>query len=279
MADRYWEAAAKIVERQAGMRVMSETEMQDLIKSLSATLHEVAVTPADELKDLPRGSAPQPASHASDEPLPPVVEAQEAVQFDFIMCMECGQKFKIIKKNHLALHNLTPEAYREKYGYPANMPLMCKKQLKDRSEVMKSSQPWKHKGKSPEEKAAQAVTEEFIECLECGKKFQSITSPHLRKHGLTPEEYRLKWGYPDDMPLMSGKQIKKQALNASMEEDGAKPEKGKAPKAKAEKGQAEPKATAQPEAAAEPKAGQESTPRPEEKPKAKPAPGGKGATK
>lgn len=33
-----------------------------------------------------------------------------------------------------------------------------------------------------------------IECLECGKKMKKITQTHLKKHGMTPEEYRIKHG-------------------------------------------------------------------------------------
>lgn len=231
MADRYWAAAAEIAARQAGMRVMSKAEIQDLIRSVAATLHEVAITPANELKNLSQQSYPDPVPYALDGDAPPMVDPKEAVQFDFILCMECGEKFKILKKHHLKTHNLTPEEYRAKYHYPEHMPLMCLKQLKDRSKAMKKAQPWKQKAKTPEEKAAKAVTEEYIQCMECGARRQSITAPHLRKHGLTADEYRRKWGYAEDMPLMSGKQLKKQAVNASLEEAEAKPKTEPKPKA------------------------------------------------
>ena len=42
---------------------------------------------------------------------------------------------------------------------------------------------------------AKAIREASIVCLECGKSFKVLTKKHLAHHGLTPEEYRAKYGY------------------------------------------------------------------------------------
>lgn len=48
-----------------------------------------------------------------------------------------------------------------------------------------------------------SVTPEHIVCLEDGKKFKSLKR-HLRtRYGLTPEEYRAKWGLPADYPMVA----------------------------------------------------------------------------
>lgn len=41
-----------------------------------------------------------------------------------------------------------------------------------------------------------------IVCLECLKPFKMLTHKHMATHGLTPEEYRAKWGYAKDVPLV-----------------------------------------------------------------------------
>lgn len=46
------------------------------------------------------------------------------------------------------------------------------------------------------------ITEKAISCLECGKSFKLLTHRHLMSHGLTAEEYREKWGYAKDVPLV-----------------------------------------------------------------------------
>lgn len=48
-----------------------------------------------------------------------------------------------------------------------------------------------------------SVTDSYIICLEDGKKFKSLKR-HLRTHyGLSPEEYREKWGLPYDYPMVA----------------------------------------------------------------------------
>ena len=47
------------------------------------------------------------------------------------------------------------------------------------------------------------ITPDYIICLEDGKKFKSLKR-HLRTHfGLTPEQYRDKWGLPHDYPMVA----------------------------------------------------------------------------
>lgn len=47
-----------------------------------------------------------------------------------------------------------------------------------------------------------SVHADYIICLEDGKKFKSLKR-HLSTHGLTPEEYRMKWGLPHDYPMVA----------------------------------------------------------------------------
>jgi predicted transcriptional regulator len=48
-----------------------------------------------------------------------------------------------------------------------------------------------------------SITPDYIICLEDGKRFKSLKR-HLRTHyGLTPEEYREKWGLPSDYPMVA----------------------------------------------------------------------------
>ncbi|SMC16628.1 transcriptional regulator, MucR family [Desulfacinum hydrothermale DSM 13146] len=40
-----------------------------------------------------------------------------------------------------------------------------------------------------------SIGENSVVCLECGAEFRQITANHLRSHGLTPREYKKKWGF------------------------------------------------------------------------------------
>ncbi len=41
-----------------------------------------------------------------------------------------------------------------------------------------------------------------IICLECQNAFKMLTRKHMMSHGLTPAEYREKWGYAKNAPLV-----------------------------------------------------------------------------
>ena len=48
-----------------------------------------------------------------------------------------------------------------------------------------------------------SVTPEYLVCLEDGKKLKMLKR-HLRaSYGLTPDEYRAKWGLPPDYPMVA----------------------------------------------------------------------------
>ncbi len=49
--------------------------------------------------------------------------------------------------------------------------------------------------------AKKAIKEKTVSCMECGRTFKIITKKHLALHGLTPAEYREKWGYKRNTPL------------------------------------------------------------------------------
>jgi predicted transcriptional regulator len=58
-------------------------------------------------------------------------------------------------------------------------------------------------GKAPAVPVDESITDSHLICLEDGKRFQSLKR-HLRvAFGLTPEDYREKWGLPDDYPMVS----------------------------------------------------------------------------
>ena len=62
-----------------------------------------------------------------------------------------------------------------------------------------------HAGEPPKPVVSikRSVTDDYIICLEDGKKFKSLKR-HLRtSYGLTPEQYRAKWGLPADYPMVA----------------------------------------------------------------------------
>ncbi|UVK48544.1 MucR family transcriptional regulator (plasmid) [Mesorhizobium sp. AR07] len=48
-----------------------------------------------------------------------------------------------------------------------------------------------------------SVTPDYIICLEDGKKFKSLKRHLSTDYGLTPDEYRAKWGLSGDYPMVA----------------------------------------------------------------------------
>ena len=48
-----------------------------------------------------------------------------------------------------------------------------------------------------------SISNDFLICLEDGKKFRSLKRHLMSHYNLTPEEYREKWGLPRDYPMVA----------------------------------------------------------------------------
>ena len=126
---------------------MKHQDNSDSIVSLSADIVSAYVSknpvPISELSSLIAsihrsllglGAEQEPAQAESQKP---AVSIKKSVQDDFIVCLEDGKKFKTLKR-HIGVHyNLTPEAYREKWGLPANYPMVAPGYTATRSALAK----------------------------------------------------------------------------------------------------------------------------------------------
>lgn len=66
------------------------------------------------------------------------------------------------------------------------------------------------------ENPAKSVTRTSVICLECGAKFKQLTGRHLATHGLTPSQYRAKWGFRKRQALVA-KQLSSQRRKTALE--------------------------------------------------------------
>ena len=82
---------------------------------------------------LQEASAPQP-----EEKSEPAVPIKKSVTPDFIICLEDGKKFKSLKR-HIGTHyNLSPDAYRAKWGLPADYPMVAANYSAARSQMARA---------------------------------------------------------------------------------------------------------------------------------------------
>jgi predicted transcriptional regulator len=91
--------SAEIVAAQASHRALTPEEIADSLRRTFQTLKEI--------QQLGNGTEFEEA--VSRDP-------QSSIQRNQVMCLECGKSFKLLSNRHLALHGLTPRAYKQKHG-------------------------------------------------------------------------------------------------------------------------------------------------------------------
>ncbi len=109
----------KIVSAHVANNRMSRADLPDLIRAVYAALDNVrtgAGTP----------SLPKPA-----------VPIKRSVTPSYIVCLEDGKKFKMLKRHLKADHNMTPKEYRERWGLAPDYPIVAPAYAKQRSALAK----------------------------------------------------------------------------------------------------------------------------------------------
>ncbi len=109
---------ATIVEAHVSNNAIAVADLPGLI----ATVHETLAAIGTE------GSAPKGE---------PAVSIKESVRPDYIVCLEDGEKHKMLKRHLRTAHKLTPDAYRERWGLAGDYPLVAPKYTELRSKLAK----------------------------------------------------------------------------------------------------------------------------------------------
>ena len=74
------------------------------------------------------------------EPAPaPAVPIRKSVTPDAIICLEDGKSFKSLKRHLRTAYGMTPEDYREKWGLPADYPMVAPNYSAKRSQLAKDN--------------------------------------------------------------------------------------------------------------------------------------------
>lgn len=112
------EMTAEIVQSQMSSKEMSSDEIKVALNDTFQTLK--ALQEAE--------ISGQPIEQAEAKP---VMSPERSIQKNKVVCLECGQAFKMLSPKHLKSHDLTPKEYRKKYGFSMRQPL-CAKSLSER---------------------------------------------------------------------------------------------------------------------------------------------------
>lgn len=118
MAKTLVEMAADIIQAQGSTKDMSIEEMQAALQKTFETLQELQKIEAGESID-------------ESSPETPQISPQKSILKNKIICLECGEEFKMLSPKHLRSHGLTGREYRVKYGFSLRQPL-CAKALSEK---------------------------------------------------------------------------------------------------------------------------------------------------
>ena len=69
----------------------------------------------------------------------PVVPIKKSVTPDYIVCLEDGKKLKMLKRHLQAAYNMSPDEYRERWGLPADYPMVAPNYAEQRSAFAKKN--------------------------------------------------------------------------------------------------------------------------------------------
>ena len=115
--------STEIVSAYVSHNALSVTDLPKLISDVHSALRglrtDATVVPMEELK--------------------PAVPVRKSVGPDYIVCLEDGKKFKSLKRHLRTHYDMSPEQYREKWGLPADYPMVAPNYSATRSRLAKDN--------------------------------------------------------------------------------------------------------------------------------------------
>ena len=112
---------ANIVSAYVSNNPMPASELPALIGQIHAALLRVST-----------GRAEPPL-----EPAKPAVPVKKSMTADYLICLEDGKRFKSLKRHLRTQYSMTPEQYRDKWGLPADYPMVAPNYAVARSQLAK----------------------------------------------------------------------------------------------------------------------------------------------
>ena len=118
------EMAADIVSAYVSNNEIKPDSLPSLIESVYASVESLARA------DVEAETGPRPD---------PAVPIEDSLTDDHLICLEDGQKFQSLKRHLRVKYNMTPEAYRQKWGLPRDYPMVAPNYAKRRSALAKKT--------------------------------------------------------------------------------------------------------------------------------------------
>ena len=116
------EHVAKIVSAYTRRNTLASDQLPALI----ATVHSALV-------GIEGGGPPEPVKERL-----PAVAIRRSVRPEAIICLDCGRHQRLLKRHLLTTHQLSPDAYRERWGLKDDYPMVAPNYAAWRRELAKS---------------------------------------------------------------------------------------------------------------------------------------------
>ncbi len=118
-ANALMELTTEIVAAHVGNNTVAVSDIPQLIQDVYKTLSSL---------DEPETKVERPR---------PAVPVKKSVHPDYLICLEDGKKLKMLKRHLKTAYNMTPEEYRERWGLPADYPMVAPEYAAHRSSLAK----------------------------------------------------------------------------------------------------------------------------------------------
>lgn len=108
-----------VVSAYVGNNTTATNQLPDLIKTVHSSLNALGEVQAAE-------AVPKPA-----------VPVRRSLTPEYLVCLEDGKKLKMLKRYLRTTYDMSPDEYRQKWGLPADYPMVAPNYAKRRSEFAK----------------------------------------------------------------------------------------------------------------------------------------------
>ncbi len=132
MSEKLMETTSQVVAGYLARNEIDPEHVPGLIHKVAEALSSVAVAHFDAMPDFE-------AEMPDATELTPAVPIEESVTPDYIVCLEDGQKLKMLKRYLQRVYKLSPEQYRERWGLPKDYPMVAPNYSRARSRLARSN--------------------------------------------------------------------------------------------------------------------------------------------
>ncbi|MGO4169517.1 MucR family transcriptional regulator [Novosphingobium sp. YAF33] len=133
------------------------------------------------------GKDPKPSAQG----FTPAVAIQASIKPDAIACLECGKKFKTLRRHLGAEHQLSPDEYRRRWNLRSDYPLVAPNYAKTRKELAIQSGLGSRQGKGVKQQDAKlaAVAARDVEPLDEARIATMREGPDRKKLGIAAGKF------------------------------------------------------------------------------------------